>query len=123
METLECVGDLRSCPCPCGRLNVGKGDDDADSSCALGGRGDMGGKRKSGVARIRDRAVFEADGAEGPPVLLWDLFRLAAGRLVVDRSGEDVDSTIGGWLSRVASMGDTSGISMLGTPLLDLTSR
>lgn len=114
VETLERVGDLRSCPC--GRLNVGRGDDDAESSCALGGRGEMGGKRKSEVARTRDRVVLETDGTGAPPVLLWALFRLAVGRSVVERSGEEVDRPMGGWLSRVASMGDTSGISILGTP-------
>ena len=69
VEMLECVGDLRSCPC--GSRKVGSGDE-VDSSRALAGSGETGGKRKSGVARVRPLDVPEVTGDETPPVLLCD---------------------------------------------------
>ena len=120
VEILECVGDLRSCPC--GSRKVGSGDE-VDSSRALAGSGETGGKRKSGVARVRPLDVPEVAGDETPPVLLCDRFRPTGGLLDVERSGEEVERTMGGWLSTVASVGETAGISMFGTPRFDLTSR
>ena len=86
----------------------------------------MGGKRKSGVANPRSRDVddnADTGGEDRPGALLCDLFRLTRGRLGVVRSGEEVDRTMGGGLSPVTSVGDAAGISMLGTPRVDRTSR
>ncbi len=104
---------------------MGKGDAEASLS-PLRGLGDMGGKRKSGVANPRSWNVdddADTGGDDRPGALLWDLLRLMRGRLDVVRSGEDVDKTMGGGLSPGPSTGEASGISMSGTPRVDRTSR
>ena len=122
VDTLECVGDIRSWPRD--KRKVGTGEGKEPSGSALRGLGETGGKRKSGVvARLRSRGVAEVEGDDKPGALLCDRFRFARGRLGVVRSGEDADRTIGGGLSTVESIGEGPGISMSGTPRLDLTSR
>ena len=104
---------------------MGKGDADASRSMPPG-RGDTGGKRKSVAARplsCEEEDVADVGGDDRPGALLCDRFRFARGRLVVARSGEEADKTMGGKCSTEASMGEISGISMSGTPRLDLTSR
>ena len=89
------------------------------------GLGATGGKRKSGVERP-PREVEDEDADDGddrPAALLCDRLRLITGRLVVVRSGEDADKTMGGGLSVAESIGEIAGISMSGTPRFDRTSR
>ncbi len=121
VETLECVGDRRSCPWF--SRNVGVGEAAAASRSELRGLGAMGGKRKSGVARLRSRGVEGAGEEANPATLLCDRFRFIAGSLVVVCSGEEEERTIGGGLSAAAPMTKDSGISISGIPRFDLTSR
>ena len=109
VDTLECVGDLRSWPC--GVRIVGIGDDGSFSLLpAPRGLGETGGKRKSGVLSPPPREV-EGDVAEGgeerPGALLCDRFRFIAGRLDgLGRSGEEAERTMGGG---GLSVGDSVG--------------
>lgn len=121
VETLECVGDRRSCPWF--SRNVGVGEAVAGSRSELRGLGATGGKRKSGVARLRSRGVEGAGEEDTPATLLCDRFRFISGSLVVVCSGEEEDRTIGGGLSAAAATPEGSGISISGMPRVDLTSR
>ena len=91
----------------------------AASRSTLRGLGATGGKRKSGVARLRSRDV---EGAEEAATVLCDRFRFMGGSLAVDCSGEEEDRTIGG-LSTAEEIGEGCGISISGIPRFGLTSR
>lgn len=115
VETLECVGDRRSCPWF--SRNVGVGEAVTGSRSELRGLGATGGKRKSGVAKLRSRGV------EGAATLLCDRFRFITGSFLVACSGEEEDKTISRRLSAAAATPDGAGISISGMPRVDLTSR